>query len=99
MPTISVLSVNKVVSLVKTRTPTFAFTVDGKTSEEVARALARRAIFVSHGDFYAATVVRTLGVEGLVRAGCAAYTTGEEIERLLAAVDEVSSGNGGRNRK
>ncbi|PYQ60272.1 MAG: cysteine desulfurase-like protein [Acidobacteria bacterium] len=81
------------------RTPTFAFTVDGKTSEEVARALAKRAIFASHGDFYAATVVRTLGVEGLVRAGCAAYTTGEEIERLLAAVDEVSSGNGGRNRK
>jgi len=72
------------------RTPTFAFTIDGKTSEEVARALARRAIFVSHGDFYAATVVRTLGVEGLVRAGCAAYTTGEEIERLLAAVGEIS---------
>jgi cysteine desulfurase family protein (TIGR01976 family) len=72
------------------RTPTFAFTVEGMSSEAVARALAQRAIFVSHGDFYAATVVRELGVEGLVRAGCAAYTTAEEVERLLTAVEEIS---------
>ena len=74
------------------RTPTFAFTVEGMTSEEVARSLARRSIFVSHGDFYAATVVRVLGVEGLVRVGCAAYTTGDEVERLLTAVEELSPG-------
>jgi len=73
------------------RTPTFAFTIDGMTSEEVVRALAKRAIFVSHGDFYAATIVRNLGVEGLVRVGCAAYTTEEEIDRLLQAVEEISA--------
>jgi cysteine desulfurase family protein (TIGR01976 family) len=73
------------------RTPTFAFTVDGMTSEEVAKELAKKAIFVSHGDFYAATVVRELGVEGLVRAGCAAYTTDGEIDRLLRSVDELRS--------
>jgi cysteine desulfurase family protein (TIGR01976 family) len=71
------------------RTPTFAFTVDGMTSEEVAKQLAKKAIFVSHGDFYAATVVRDLGVEGLVRAGCAAYTTDDEIDRLLRSVEEL----------
>ena len=74
------------------RTLTFAFTVEGMTSEEVARALAKRAIFVSHGDFYAATVVRVLGVEGLVRVGCAAYTTSDEVERLLNAVEDISRG-------
>jgi len=74
------------------RTPTFAFTVEGMTSEEVARALAKRAIFVSHGDFYAATVVRELGIEGLVRVGCAAYTSGEEVERVLNAVEDISRG-------
>jgi selenocysteine lyase/cysteine desulfurase len=73
----------------KPRTPTVSFTVDGMTSEEVARALVKRGIFASHGDFYAATVVRVLGVEGLVRIGCAAYTTEEEVERLLDAVRSI----------
>jgi len=74
------------------RTPTVAFTVDGLTSEAVARALAARAIFASHGDFYAQTLIRELGVEGVVRAGCAVYTTDEEIERLLTAVADLRSG-------
>jgi len=70
------------------RTPTVAFTVSGRDSETVARRLAERAVFVSHGDFYAATVVERLGVRqsGLVRAGCACYTTAEEVDRLLTAV-------------
>ena len=68
------------------RTPTVSFTLDGMTSEQVARALVKRGIFASHGDFYAATVVRVLGVEGLVRIGCAAYTTEEEVERLLDCI-------------
>jgi cysteine desulfurase family protein (TIGR01976 family) len=68
------------------RTPTIAFTVDGLSSETVTRRLAERGIFTSHGDFYAATVVERLGVEGLVRAGCACYTTPEEVEWLLDGV-------------
>jgi selenocysteine lyase/cysteine desulfurase len=31
-----------------------------------------------------------LGAEGLIRAGCACYTTEEEIDRLIAGVDEIS---------
>jgi cysteine desulfurase family protein (TIGR01976 family) len=73
----------------KPRTPTVAFTVDGMTSEAVARALAERALFASHGDFYAATLVRGLGVEGLVRIGCACYTTDDEVARLMSALDEI----------
>ena len=59
----------------------------------VARALARSAVFVSHGDFYAATVARRLGHEkdGLVRAGCACYTTAEEVDRLLASLARVAT--------
>jgi len=72
------------------RTPTIALTVDGMTSEEVARALAERAIFVSHGDFYAATLIERLGVEGVVRIGCAAYTTEEEVRRAIDAVASVA---------
>ncbi|MET0623758.1 MAG: cysteine desulfurase-like protein [Pyrinomonadaceae bacterium] len=77
------------------RTPTIAFTVEGVTSTEVARRLAARGVFVSHGDFYAATVVERLGLrpEGLVRAGCACYTTREEVGRLVAGVEEIARAN------
>jgi selenocysteine lyase/cysteine desulfurase len=74
------------------RTPTVAFTVAALPSEAVARALAERGVFVSHGDFYATTVVRRLGLadEGLVRAGCACYTTADEVTRLVQGVAEIA---------
>ncbi len=70
------------------RTPTLAFTVRGVPSEDVARALAERAVFVSSGDFYATTAVARLGhaADGLVRAGCACYTTADEVDRLIDGV-------------
>jgi selenocysteine lyase/cysteine desulfurase len=74
------------------RTPTVAFTVEGVASTSVAQQLAARGLFLSHGDFYAATIVERLGlgVEGLVRAGCACYTTQEEIDRLIRGVSEIA---------
>jgi cysteine desulfurase family protein (TIGR01976 family) len=76
------------------RTPTIAFTVAGLPSDEVARRLAARGVFVSHGDFYAQTVVERLGLsaDGLVRAGCAVYTTEEEIARLVEGVSTIHEG-------
>jgi cysteine desulfurase family protein (TIGR01976 family) len=70
------------------RTPTVAFTVAGRSADEAASALADRGLFVSSGDFYATTVVARLGLtdDGLVRAGCACYTTDEEIDRLVEGV-------------
>jgi cysteine desulfurase family protein (TIGR01976 family) len=75
------------------RTPTVSFTVRGVKSTDVSRRLAARGVFVSHGDFYAATVVERLGLgeEGFVRAGCACYTDGEEVERLVADVREIAA--------
>jgi cysteine desulfurase family protein (TIGR01976 family) len=74
------------------RTPTAAFTVRGADSTTVARALAAQGVFVSHGDFYASTIVAQLGhgVDGLVRAGCACYTSESEVDRLLAGVESVA---------
>ena len=70
------------------RTPTLAFTVRGRSTDDVARSLARRGLFLSNGDFYAATVIARLGrsPEGVVRAGCSCYTTADEVERLIDAV-------------
>jgi len=76
------------------RTPTLSFHVQGHPSEQVARFLAPRGVYVSHGDFYATTVARRLGLahEGLVRAGCSCYTTIEEVTRLLTGVRALVQG-------
>lgn len=73
------------------RTPTIAFTIEGVHSREVARRLAERGVFCSHGDFYAMTVVERLGLaaEGLVRVGCACYTTSDEILRVVEGVQLI----------
>jgi len=74
------------------RTPTVAFTVAGLGSHDVAARLADDAVFVSSGDFYAAGVTARYGLagEGMVRAGCACYTTAEEVDRLVEAVARLS---------
>jgi cysteine desulfurase family protein (TIGR01976 family) len=74
------------------RTPTVAFAVRGSSAEQVARLLAGSGIFVSHGDFYATTVIERLGFggSGVVRAGCACYTTVEEVDRLIKGVSEIA---------
>jgi len=73
------------------RTPTLAFTMRGRTTDDIARALARRGLFVSNGDFYAATVIERLGqsAEGVVRIGCSCYSTADEVGRLLEAIREL----------
>ncbi len=75
------------------RTPTLAFVVAGMSSELVAERLAQAGIFVSHGDFYATTVIERLGhsADGVVRAGAACYTTPDEVSRLVEAVAEVAT--------
>ncbi|HEY8551812.1 MAG TPA: cysteine desulfurase-like protein [Vicinamibacterales bacterium] len=76
------------------RTPTAAFTVRGYDAGDVAARLAARGLFLSHGDFYASTVVERLqpGPGGFVRAGCACYTSESEVERLIQAVAELARG-------
>lgn len=75
------------------RTPTVSFTVDGISSEEATKTLADEAVFVSHGDFYATTVVERLGRadEGLIRVGCACYTTADEVSRLIEGVRRIAA--------
>ncbi len=75
------------------RTPTVSFTVKDIPSIEVTKRLVERGVFASHGDFYAQTVVERLGKveQGLLRAGCACYTTDEEVERLVEGVREIAA--------
>ena len=70
------------------RTPTLSFTLRGYTTDDVADSLAERGVFVSNGDFYAATIVERLGLVpgGLVRVGCSCYTSEAEVDRLIDGV-------------
>ena len=70
------------------RTPTISFAVKGTPASIISERLAQDALFTSHGDFYAQTAIARLGYaeNGLVRAGCACYTTSSEVERLVDAI-------------
>ncbi|HET9012372.1 MAG TPA: cysteine desulfurase-like protein [Gemmatimonadaceae bacterium] len=75
------------------RTPTVSFTVRGRSTEDVARALVRDGVYASNGDFYAATVAARLGrgADGFVRAGAACYTTADEVDRLIDGIRRLTS--------
>lgn len=75
------------------RVPVVSFTLEGHAPEEVARRLGEQAVFVWNGDFYAVHVIERLGLKeagGLVRVGINHYNTVDEVDRLLAAIDEIA---------
>ncbi len=73
------------------RVPTAAITHRRFTPRQIAESLAARGIFVWHGNFYALPLTEALGLEpeGLLRIGLLHYNTEQEIERLLAALNEM----------
>jgi cysteine desulfurase family protein (TIGR01976 family) len=77
------------------RTPTLAFTISEMPATSVSRRLAEQGIFASHGHFYAMTAAARLGVarDGLVRIGCACYTTSEEVARVIDSVRQIARGD------
>jgi cysteine desulfurase family protein (TIGR01976 family) len=77
------------------RTPTAAFTVDGRSPAEVSKALAAEHVAVWDGHNYAVEIVRQLGLDatgGVVRAGVSRYTSPADAERLLDAVGRIARG-------
>jgi len=78
------------------RTPTLSFTMRDCSTDDIAVSLAKRGVFVSNGDFYAATIVDRLGLVpgGLLRVGCSCYTTDEEVDRLIDGVRALARGRG-----
>ncbi len=74
------------------RTPTISFAMAGVPSGEIAKALVKQGIFASNGNFYATGVLKAYGIgpEGLMRVGCACYTTEDEVDRLIEGVKCIS---------
>jgi cysteine desulfurase family protein (TIGR01976 family) len=73
------------------RAPTVSFSTTRHIAP-IAEFLAARGLQVWHGHFYAPRVVESLCLMeqgGLLRVGFALYNTEEELQRLLAALEEA----------
>lgn len=74
------------------RVPTIALTMADRPALALAEHLAARGIYTWHGNLYALGLAERLGVEqrgGFLRLGLVHYNTVEEVERVVAALDEV----------
>ncbi len=74
------------------RAPTVAFTVKNKNSSEIANQLNEYNIMAGAGDFYAVRPLKALGInpeDGVVRLSFVHYTSMEEINMLLNALEEI----------
>jgi cysteine desulfurase family protein (TIGR01976 family) len=79
-------------ALFNQRVPTVIFSVAGKTPRQVASALGKAGIYVWDGNYYALSVMETLGREehgGMVRVGAVHYNTHRETARFLAVLEQI----------
>lgn len=77
------------------RTPTVSFTLEGKTPEQVCRALAAKNICAWDGHFYAIRAIEVLGLlekGGVTRMGISLYNTKGEIDAVLAEIRTIAAG-------
>ena len=74
------------------RVPTVAITLKHRTAGQIAEHLAAREIYVWSGNMYALALAERLEVQergGFLRVGLIHYNTEEEVQRLVAALDEI----------
>ena len=73
------------------RAPTFALKLPGDPMQ-AARHLARDGIMAGAGDFYAVRPLDAMGIDpasGVLRLSFVHYTTHQEVERLIDALDHI----------
>ena len=76
------------------RTPTLLLSLPGRKTRDAYEFLATRNVLAPAGQFYAYEPYRRLGIddEGGLRLGLAPYSTGEEVDRALAALSDFLAG-------
>ncbi|MFR9676210.1 cysteine desulfurase-like protein [Streptomyces sp. TR06-5] len=74
------------------RTPTVFFSVAGVGDREVYERLAQRGVNAPASNFYAIEACRRMGLGdgGAVRAGLAPYSHRDDVDRLVAGVEEIA---------
>ena len=74
------------------RAPTFAFSVAGRSSQEIPPLLEVDKVAVSAGNFYSYRLASALGYDpddGVIRASMVQYNTEAEVNMLIKALDRV----------
>lgn len=76
------------------RAPTLAVVVEGQRPEIICQKLAARNICAWDGHFYALRSVEVMGLlesGGVTRLGISAYTTIEEVNKVIRAFEEIAA--------
>lgn len=74
------------------RAPTIAFTVADAKASEIPAAMDAHGVAIRWGHFYAHRAIERMGLlsdDGVVRISMVHYNTMAEVDRLLAALDQV----------
>jgi cysteine desulfurase family protein (TIGR01976 family) len=74
------------------RAPTFSFVVDGRDPTEFPAHMDGHKVAIRSGHFYALRLIEGLGLGdtgAVTRASMAHYNSAEELDRLIAGLDEV----------
>jgi cysteine desulfurase family protein (TIGR01976 family) len=74
------------------RVPTVSFTLDGMRPEALAKAFAKKNIFVWSGHNYAVEPVTRMGLMdqgGVLRVGLAHYNSETEVDAFIAGLDQI----------
>ncbi len=77
------------------RVGTISFIHESRPSEEITAVVDRSGIAIRHGHMYAYHLCEAAGLDpddGVVRVSLVHYNTPEEIERLIAVLDEALAG-------
>lgn len=75
------------------RVPTVSFTLDDHTPQALAKAFAKKNIFVWSGHNYAVEPVTRMGLMetgGVLRAGLAHYNTEAEVDSFIAVLGDIA---------
>ena len=73
------------------RAPTVAVVLN-RAGEDAAAELARHGIMAGGGDFYAVRPLKAMGIDaerGVLRLSFVHYTSREEIDKLMTALDDI----------
>jgi len=72
----------------KDRISVFSFVLENRQALEVVLALDAMGIAVRGGDLASLPLLKRMGVTAAVRASCYAYTTAEEVNLLVTALQK-----------
>ena len=74
------------------RVPTICFVQGDRPSDDIVSRVDPHQVAIRYGDFYAKKLIHDLGLaaqNGVVRVSMVHYNTLEEVDRLIAALEEV----------